>query len=62
MGGISDTMESTMSLPDYLLDEEDELCEGCGMPFNDVGTLCMDCRADICDLYADEKISERRTR
>lgn len=48
-----------MSLPDYLLDEEDEFCEGCGMPFNDTGTLCMDCRHDNEDLYADEKISER---
>lgn len=42
-----------MSLPDYLLDEEDELCVGCGMPFNDAGTLCQDCRIDTCDLYAD---------
>ena len=42
-----------MSLPDCLLDEEDEFCEGCGMPFNDVGTLCQDCRADICDIYSD---------
>lgn len=48
-----------MSLPDYLLeDDEDELCEGCGMPFNDVGVLCMDCRIDTCDMYADEQISE----
>lgn len=49
-----------MSLPDYLLDdEEDDLCEGCGMPFNGTGALCQDCMADTCDMYADEEISER---
>lgn len=48
-----------MSLPDYLLDDEDDFCDGCGMPFNDTGTLCMDCRADTCDMYADEKIQDR---
>lgn len=47
-----------MSLPDYLLDEDDDLCEGCGMPFNDIGLLCMDCRIDTCDMYADDKISD----
>ena len=60
MGHPVSSLEGIMSLPDYLLDEEDEFCEGCGMPFNDPGTLCMDCRNDNEDLYADEKISERR--
>lgn len=48
-----------MSLPDYQLDEEEDFCNGCGMPFNDDGNLCMDCRADMCDMYADEKIQDR---
>lgn len=48
-----------MSVADHEIDEEDELCEGCGMPFNDVGVLCMDCRSDTCDLYADEKLQDR---
>lgn len=48
-----------VSLPDWFLEEEDELCEGCGMPFNDTGTLCMDCRTDTCDLYSDEAIQDR---
>lgn len=52
-------VEGVMSLPDYLLDDEDDFCDGCGMPFNDTGTLCMDCRADTCDMYADEKIQDR---
>ena len=51
--------EEMMSLPDYQLDEEEDFCNGCGMPFNDDGNLCMDCRADMCDMYADEKIQDR---
>lgn len=48
-----------MSVADCEIDEDDDLCEGCGMPFNDVGVLCMDCRADTCDLYSDEAIQDR---
>lgn len=52
-----------MSLPDALLDDEEELCAECSAsirvtphPYN----LCVSCRADIADLYADEAISEGR--
>ncbi len=48
-----------MSVVDHELDEEDEFCEGCGMPFNDGRALCQDCRMDTCDMYADEALQDR---
>lgn len=51
-----------MSLPDYLLedDEREYFCEVCGkyVHTNARSSMCMDCRIDACDMYADEKISE----
>lgn len=49
-----------MSLPDHLLEDEEELCEGCGMPFNDDGRLCQDCKADCLDLYSDATIQDAK--
>lgn len=50
-----------MSLPDYLLDEDDGTCEECGS-LCDHGRLCAACRQDLRDLYADEAIEDRKER
>lgn len=49
-----------MSLPDNLLNIPHVVCSGCGeeisvykIPF------CLQCRADLQDLYADEAIQDR---
>lgn len=47
-----------MSLPDHLLDlEEDLLCAGCRRECD--GALCAECQAEVVDLYADEAIQDR---
>lgn len=52
-----------MSLPDYLLDGPNIVCTACGAVINVFQVpLCTDCRADLEDLYADEKISEGKVR
>lgn len=52
-----------MSLPDHLLDDDGSECVECGRWIKRVAFgLCQYCRADAEDLYADEKISERKTR
>lgn len=52
-----------MSLPDNLVDIPHVVCSVCG---KEIGVfqipLCAECRADLADLYADEKISEGRRR
>ena len=49
-----------MSLPDHLLDDDEEICEACGTLFNDDGRLCQDCKADSIDLYADAAIQDAK--
>lgn len=50
-----------MSLPDYLLDPKyEEFCESCNAPITNGGIICSECENEIEDVYADEKISERR--
>lgn len=50
-----------MSLPDHLLDEEDNWCP-CGNEKPGWSLYCRECMGDNEDMYADEKISEGRRR
>lgn len=48
-----------MSLPDYLLEDDEQWCESCGVIISKrFHFLCGECRQDLEDAYADEKISE----
>jgi predicted amidophosphoribosyltransferase len=52
-----------MSLPDYLLDEEDDrYCPHCDSLIERHWAVCDRCRRELADMYADEKISEGRRR
>lgn len=50
-----------MSLPDHLLDEEGCYCV-CGNEKPNLALYCMECMKDTEDMYADEKVTERRRR
>lgn len=51
-----------MSLPDYLLDEPDDQCTNCHAQRMNGYRLCVECLADLTDLYADEAIEDRKER
>lgn len=42
-----------MSLPDYLLDDDEHPCESCGAPVCSGWRTCLDCRIDEADQRAD---------
>lgn len=52
-----------MSLPDHWLDIPHVTCASCGEEIALYQVpLCSECKANLEDLYADEKISEGRRR
>lgn len=51
-----------MSLPDYLLNPDEEYCENCGAIISAGRILCGECAAELEDLYADEAIEDRKER
>jgi predicted amidophosphoribosyltransferase len=51
-----------MSLPDYLLDDDERECIACGSKAVEYGSLCNECMRNIRDLYADEAIEDRKER
>lgn len=52
-----------MSVPEHEEGPDDEgECEECGAVIAKRYKLCGECRADIADMYADEKTSEGRRR
>lgn len=60
MGHLVSSLEGIMSLPDYLLNDDEQYCEQCGAIISKrFHFLCGECRADLEDAYADEKIQDR---
>lgn len=55
---------AAMSLPDYLLEPDDEEgeCERCGVIITKYRRLCGECRTDNTDLYADAKIQDAKVK
>lgn len=51
-----------MSLPDYLLEDDERECIACGSKDVEYGSLCAECTRAISDRVADDKISEGKRR
>lgn len=51
-----------MSLPDHLLEDDRRECIACGSTAVEYGSLCKECTRNICDVYADEAIEDRKER
>lgn len=49
-----------MSIPDCDIDDSERTCERCREPSN--RRICQDCRADLADLYVDERCEELRSK
>lgn len=51
-----------MSLPEWLFDDESGECPECGRYVGHDGRLCDECKAELADQDADDKISEGKRR